>query len=246
MSRTRTGSATTPPCSRPTSPGDPRRVRRAVRPAPRPAVGGGPAHDRQPRGRGRRPPGRPDLGLPAGRVLPRRLRRHHLAAPDRGQRLPRPAAPREGPGRRPAARRPRGARLPRSRARRARARPDPTRRPTRSPASGDSRVLAALDAAAARPEGGTRAGGHGGLPGRRRRRAILEVPTGTVKSRCARGRARLAVLLADLARPPAEPVRRVRLRPIRGAPARTDRRPAETRAIRPDAATTTHRGGERT
>jgi RNA polymerase sigma-70 factor (ECF subfamily) len=27
---------------------------------------------------------------------------------------------------------------------------------------------------------------------------ILEVPTGTVKSRCARGRARLAVLLADL------------------------------------------------
>ena len=31
--------------------------------------------------------------------------------------------------------------------------------------------------------------------------AILEVPTGTVKSRCARGRARLAVLLADL-RPP--------------------------------------------
>src|SRR5213592_3319648 len=30
---------------------------------------------------------------------------------------------------------------------------------------------------------------------------ILDVPTGTVKSRCARGRARLAVLLADLARP---------------------------------------------
>jgi RNA polymerase sigma-70 factor (ECF subfamily) len=29
--------------------------------------------------------------------------------------------------------------------------------------------------------------------------AILEVPSGTVKSRCARGRARLAVLLADLA-----------------------------------------------
>src|SRR4051794_27660885 len=31
--------------------------------------------------------------------------------------------------------------------------------------------------------------------------AILDVPTGTVKSRCARGRARLAVLLADLAPP---------------------------------------------
>jgi RNA polymerase sigma-70 factor (ECF subfamily) len=34
--------------------------------------------------------------------------------------------------------------------------------------------------------------------------AILEIPTGTVKSRCARGRARLAVLLADLA-PPGTP-----------------------------------------
>jgi RNA polymerase sigma-70 factor (ECF subfamily) len=33
---------------------------------------------------------------------------------------------------------------------------------------------------------------------------ILEVPTGTVKSRCARGRARLAVLLADLG-PPGTP-----------------------------------------
>ena len=31
---------------------------------------------------------------------------------------------------------------------------------------------------------------------------ILEAPTGTVKSRCARGRARLAVLLADLGPPP--------------------------------------------
>jgi RNA polymerase sigma-70 factor (ECF subfamily) len=33
--------------------------------------------------------------------------------------------------------------------------------------------------------------------------AILEVPTGTIKSRCARGRARLAVLLADLTPHPA-------------------------------------------
>jgi RNA polymerase sigma-70 factor (ECF subfamily) len=33
--------------------------------------------------------------------------------------------------------------------------------------------------------------------------AVLEVPTGTVKSRCARGRSRLATLLADLAEPPA-------------------------------------------
>ncbi len=35
--------------------------------------------------------------------------------------------------------------------------------------------------------------------------AILEVPTGTVKSRCARGRARLGVLLAELAPPPRTP-----------------------------------------
>ena len=49
-----------------------------------------------------------DRGVPAGRLLPRRRRRHHLAAPDRGQRLPRPAAPPPGTARRPAARRPRG------------------------------------------------------------------------------------------------------------------------------------------
>ena len=42
---------------------------------------------------------------------------------------------------------------------------------------------------------------------------ILEVPTGTVKSRCSRGRARLAVLLADLAatgNPGPAPVRPIR------------------------------------
>jgi len=37
--------------------------------------------------------------------------------------------------------------------------------------------------------------------------AILEVPTGTVKSRCARGRTRLAVLLAELAPPGRTPDR---------------------------------------
>ena len=45
---------------------------------------------------------------------------------------------------------------------------------------------------------------------------ILEVPVGTVKSRCSRGRARLAVLLSDLARPP-EP-HRGPMRPISRTP----------------------------
>ena len=72
--------------------GDPRRLRRALRPAPRPALGGRAAHHGQPRGRRRRPPGRPGRGVPPGRLVPRRRRGHHLAAPGRRQRLPRPAA----------------------------------------------------------------------------------------------------------------------------------------------------------
>ena len=51
---------------------------------------------RRPRGGVRRPPGRPGLRLPRRRVLPRRRGRHDLAAPHRGQRLPRPDAPPEG------------------------------------------------------------------------------------------------------------------------------------------------------
>ena len=45
------------------------------------------------------------VGLPgrSRRGLPRRRRRHHLAAPDRRQRLPRPGPPARGPPRRPAA-----------------------------------------------------------------------------------------------------------------------------------------------
>ena len=55
-------------------------------------------------------------------------------------------------------------------------------------------------AAARRTARGDRAGRHGGLFGRRRA-AMLRVPVGTVKSRCARGRARLAVLLGYLRNP---------------------------------------------
>ena len=77
----------------------PGRVRRAV-PAPQgPALGGGDAHARRPGGGRRRAPGRHDLGLPARGELPRRLRGDHLAAPDRGQRLPGPDAAPGGPPR---------------------------------------------------------------------------------------------------------------------------------------------------
>ena len=69
--------------------------------------------------------------------------------------------------------------------------------------------------------------------------AILEVPTGTVKSRCSRGRARLAVLLADLAGRP-EPVPRP-VRPISGDPRRRRRTRPRTE---PPRRTSTPPGGE--
>ena len=72
--------------------------------------------------------------------------------------------------------------------------------------------------------------------------AILEVPTGTVKSRCARGRARLAVLLADLARPP-EP-RPGPMRPISRRPTR-DPAPPEP-GHPPERSDATTEGGEQT
>ena len=112
----------------------PRRVRRPVPPAPRPAVGGRPAHHGQPRGRRRRAAGRDDRGVPAGRVVPRGRRRDHLAAPGRRQRLPRPAPGGEGAPGRPAARRPRGVRRPAG-ASRSPTGPRPTRRTSRWPTS---------------------------------------------------------------------------------------------------------------
>ena len=73
---------------------------------------------------------------------------------------------------------------------------------------------------------------------------ILEVPVGTVKSRCSRGRARLAVLLADLARSPGTGPGP--LRPISRTPDKApDKAPAKARpkhpAIHPNAATRTTR-----
>jgi RNA polymerase sigma-70 factor (ECF subfamily) len=74
--------------------------------------------------------------------------------------------------------------------------------------------------------------------------AILEVRTGTVKSRCARGRARLAVLLADLAPPeraPGTPDTPAASHP-RGAPPEPQGDPPPTPAERrPERAT---EGGE--
>ena len=64
---------------------------------------------------------------------------------------------------------------------------------------------------------------------------ILEAPSGTIKSRCARGRARLAVLLSDLGPGPTPEPPRPMLRPIQemppGAPATT--RPGTRAGSRP-------------
>ncbi len=51
--------------------------------------------------------------------------------------------------------------------------------------------------------------------------AVLGVPAGTVKSRCSRGRARLAVSLGHLRNPPAPPA----VPPVTGHPQRTGGRP---------------------
>ena len=161
----------------------PRRLRRAGPPAPRPAVGGGPAHPRRPRGGGRRPAGRAAVGLPGGRPVPRRLGGHHLAAPHRGQRLPGPDPAPPGPPDRAAARDGRHDRRRRAdRGHRARG---PRRPWPRCPSSSGPRWCWWTCRATRWP----------------RRPTILGVAEGTVKSRCARGRARLAVLLGYLRNP---------------------------------------------
>ena len=66
---------------------------------------------------------------------------------------------------------------------------------------------------------------------------ILEVPVGTVKSRCSRGRARLAVLLADLARSPGTGPGSDASHLEDPDGEHPDRAPAEDPAIHPDAAT---------
>ena len=204
--------------------GDPDAFGRALRPAPRPALGRGAAHDRPSGGRSRRAPGRADLGLPPGRQLPRRRRRDHVAAPHRGQRLPRPAAASPGAGGRPAARRPRGARRARRRARHRGRRPT---RPRRwSPASAGGAVLAALDQLPPDQKAALVLVDMEGYSVAEAA-AILEAPTGTVKSRCARGRARLAVLLSRAARGPRRNRRGLPARPIGVPPTRRD---ARTRA----------------
>ena len=77
--------------------------------------------------------------------LPRRRRGHHLAAPDRGERLPRPAARRRGAPRRPAARR------PRDHAGRDRRRRPPTRRRPGRRGAGPRAARAVLAALATLP-----------------------------------------------------------------------------------------------
>src|SRR5271157_2899083 len=56
-------------------------------------MGGGAAHGLRSRGGRRRASGRDGLRVPPGRRLSRRVRRHHVAAPDRGERVAGPAAP---------------------------------------------------------------------------------------------------------------------------------------------------------
>ena len=199
----------------------PRRLRHPVPPAPRPALGGRPAHHGQPRGRRRRPAGRHDRGLPAGRLVPRRGRRDHLAAPGRGQRLPRPDPRRQGAPGRAAARRPRGLRRPRL----AGHVDDRGRRPGRPRASSTS--AGADGAGRPRPR----------CPADQRAALVLvdmegypvaevaemlDCAVGTVKSRCSRGRARLATLLGVL-RPGGDPDH-----PPPGEP-RPDLRPSDPR-----------------
>ena len=116
------------------------------------------------------------VGLPAGRDVPRRRGGAHLAAPDRRQRLHRPDPARAGAADRAVA----GARPPVARV--------PTRPSSSSPGwrsarrwrmlPVEQRVAVVLVDVQGYPVAEAA--------------AILEVPVGTVKSRCARGRARLA------------------------------------------------------
>ena len=182
----------------PTSHGDADAFGVLFAPAPRPAVGGGAAHDGQPRGRRRRAPGRAGRGLPAGRLLPRRRGRHHLAAPGRGQRLPGPAAGGEGPPRRAAARRPRRARATAARWRTADRRRRRPRRPARWPTSAGGWCSARWRTLPAEQRAALVLVDMEGYPVAEAAE-MLDCAAGTVKSRCSRGRARLAGCSASLA-----------------------------------------------
>ena len=210
-----------------------RRLRRAVPPAPRPDVRRRAAHHLQPRaGRGCRA-GRVHLRVPARRRLPRRGRRHDLAAPHRRQRLPGPAAPRAGvgaPGRRPRRARPaRPARPPRVGR-------DPPRR------------------AEARSPGCPRASGwpwcSSTCTGCRspRRPQVLGVAEGTVKSRCFRGREALAEHPGGPATAAAgrrSPTRRRRPDGTAGGPVTSHPRPGPCDRPPPDPATDRPEGTSR-
>ena len=128
-------------------------------------------------------------------ILPRGGAGHHLAAPRRRQRLPGPDAGRQGTPHRTPARGPRGVRRPRLAVGGLAPAEDPADVSVRDERRGQ--VLAAL----------------GTLPAEQRAAlvlvdmegysvaeaaAILECAVGTVKSRCSRGRARLAGLLEHL------------------------------------------------
>ena len=164
-------------------------VRPAVHPPQGPAVGGRGAHARGPRGSGRRPPGRDDLGVPAGQRVPRRLGGDHLAAPHRRQRLPRPAPAAGGQARRQRAGRTRPWTSLAARAARAR----------RGGRQRDRRSMSWPRCGPCRPTSGPRWCWWTCSATRWRtpRRCWASRP-GTVKSRCARGRARLLPRLAHL------------------------------------------------
>ena len=146
---------------------------------------------RRPRGRRRRAAGRAAVGAPRRGPVPRRGGGHHLAAPHRGERLPGPAPPPAGAPDRAAAR-------PAS------ADDDDRHAPARNePAAPGTDHDTALVVRAALAE----------LPAEQRAALvlvdvqgysvaevaqILGVAEGTIKSRCSRGRARLAVMLGHL------------------------------------------------
>ena len=132
-----------------------------------------------------------DLGVSAGRDVPRRRAGHHVAAPDRRQRLPGPDAPSKAPPDRGAARRrgPGGASSP----------SEPRRR------SGRGQRAAGRCDGRARPSSPTSSGPRSswstwrGTPSTTPPRSSACAP-GTVKSRCSRGRARLVPLLTQYRR----------------------------------------------
>ena len=184
-------------------------------------MGGRGAHPRRPRGGRRRAAGRAAVGLPRRRVVPRRRARHDVAPPHRRQRLPRPGAPAAVRATVP---------LPEQEA------ADPRDGGLGWPA-GRRWMSSRRRSASCRSTSGRRSCWSTCRAGRSPRpRRCSACPTGTVKSRCSRGRARLAVVLGHL-RNPDEPAP---VPPERAAPAAT---PAEPHAAarRPERRTVTGR-----